>query len=75
MAEGKQHAVAVGVTTMSTDDMYAHTLTHVVHSSSDMCVNDWCLYSKKINKGIGVDNMHYIGDDLWHFDSKSLNLK
>ncbi len=40
--EGKEHAMAVGITKMSTADMRA------------------------INKGIGVDNLHYLTDGLWH---------
>ena len=43
--EGKEHAMAVGITKMSTADM------------------------KAINKGIGVDNLHYLNDGLWkHID-------
>jgi PUA domain protein len=41
MAEGKQHALAIGKTTLSTDDI------------------------AKINKGIGVENCHYLNDGLW----------
>ncbi|KAI9002697.1 PUA-like domain-containing protein [Gaertneriomyces semiglobifer] len=41
MAEGKEHALAVGVTMMSTDDI------------------------KKVNKGVGVDLMHYLNDGMW----------
>ncbi|CAD6219178.1 GSCOCG00004843001-RA-CDS [Cotesia congregata] len=41
MAEGKQHALAVGVTTLSTEDI------------------------AKINKGVGVENCHYLNDGLW----------
>jgi len=40
-AEGKEHAMAVGVTKMSTKEM------------------------KEVNKGIGVDNLHYLADGLW----------
>jgi predicted ribosome-associated RNA-binding protein Tma20 len=40
-AEGKEHAMAVGVTKMSTKDM------------------------REINKGIGVDNLHFLTDGLW----------
>ena len=40
-AEGKQVAMAVGVTKMSTKDMV------------------------EINKGIGVENCHYLNDGLW----------
>lgn len=41
MAEGKQHALAIGFTKLSAKDI------------------------KSINKGIGVDNMHYLNDGLW----------
>ncbi|KAG6751546.1 hypothetical protein POTOM_043738 [Populus tomentosa] len=44
MAEGKQHALAIGFTKMSAKDI------------------------KTINKGIGVDNMHYLNDGLWKHD-------
>ncbi|CAH0560226.1 unnamed protein product [Brassicogethes aeneus] len=42
MAEGKDHALAIGKTTLSTDDI------------------------AKVNKGIGVENCHYLNDGLWH---------
>uniref|UniRef100_A0A182QQW3 PUA domain-containing protein n=1 Tax=Anopheles farauti TaxID=69004 RepID=A0A182QQW3_9DIPT len=41
MAEGKQHALAIGMTTLSTDDI------------------------AKVNKGVGVENCHYLNDGLW----------
>ncbi|KAB5529198.1 hypothetical protein DKX38_019279 [Salix brachista] len=47
MAEGKQHALAIGFTKMSAKEI------------------------KTINKGIGVDNMHYLNDGLW----KGIDLK
>jgi PUA domain protein len=40
-AEGKEHALAVGLTKMSTNDI------------------------KSINKGIAVENIHYLIDGLW----------
>ena len=40
-AEGKQHAMAIGLTKMSTEDI------------------------KSVNKGIAVDNIHYLMDGLW----------
>ena len=45
-AEGKEHAVMVGVLKMSTEDI------------------------RKINKGNGVENCHYLGDGLWKMDSE-----
>ncbi|XP_037938604.1 malignant T-cell-amplified sequence 1 homolog [Teleopsis dalmanni] len=41
MAEGKEHAIAIGVTTLSTEDIAT------------------------VNKGIGVENLHYLNDGLW----------
>lgn len=40
-AEGKEHAMAIGLTKMSTEDI------------------------KTLNKGIAVDNIHYLMDGLW----------
>lgn len=40
-AEGKQHAMAIGLTKMSTQDI------------------------KTVNKGIAVENIHYLMDGLW----------
>lgn len=40
-AEDKEHAMAVGFTKMSTQEM------------------------REVNKGIGVDNLHYLADGLW----------
>ncbi|KZT11468.1 uncharacterized protein LAESUDRAFT_710962 [Laetiporus sulphureus 93-53] len=40
-AEGKEHAVGIGITKMDTEEM------------------------KKVNKGIGVETVTYIGDDFW----------
>ena len=44
-AEGKEHAMAVGITKMSTADM------------------------RTVNKGMGVDNLHYLNDGLWKTNS------
>ncbi|XP_022823462.1 malignant T-cell-amplified sequence 1 homolog [Spodoptera litura] len=41
MAEGKEHALAVGCTALSTDDI------------------------AKVNKGVGIENCHYLNDGLW----------
>ncbi|EIM90417.1 uncharacterized protein STEHIDRAFT_166603 [Stereum hirsutum FP-91666 SS1] len=40
-AEGKEHAVGIGITKMGTEEM------------------------KKVNKGVGVESVTYLGDDLW----------
>ncbi|KAF5270060.1 hypothetical protein FQA39_LY08472 [Lamprigera yunnana] len=41
MAEGKQNALAIGVTALSTNDI------------------------AKVNKGVGIENIHYLNDGLW----------
>ena len=45
MAEGKEHALAIGVTTMSTERIRTE------------------------NKGIAVENTHYLKDGLWSMRS------
>eukprot|EP00928_Gymnodinium_smaydae_P074685 TRINITY_DN57710_c0_g1_i1.p1 TRINITY_DN57710_c0_g1~~TRINITY_DN57710_c0_g1_i1.p1 ORF type:complete len:270 (-),score=76.76 TRINITY_DN57710_c0_g1_i1:50-811(-) len=46
-AEGTEHACAVGVLTMSTDDI------------------------KKVNKGVCIENIHFLGDGLWKLQELS----
>lgn len=41
MAEGKEHALCVGLTQLSTEDI------------------------SRVNKGVGVENVHYLCDGLW----------
>ncbi|KAI0797801.1 hypothetical protein C8Q75DRAFT_739734 [Abortiporus biennis] len=40
-AEGKEHAVGIGITKLGTEEI------------------------KKVNKGVGVETVTYLGDDLW----------
>lgn len=40
-AEGKEHAVGIGITKLNTEEI------------------------KKINKGVGVETVTYLGDELW----------
>ncbi|EPQ58440.1 hypothetical protein GLOTRDRAFT_114868 [Gloeophyllum trabeum ATCC 11539] len=40
-AEGKEHAIGIGITKLSTEDI------------------------KKVNKGVGVEVVTHLGDDLW----------
>jgi malignant T-cell-amplified sequence len=44
-AEGKEHAVGVGMTKMDTEEM------------------------RKVNKGVAVETVTYLGDDLWAINS------
>jgi predicted RNA-binding protein (TIGR00451 family) len=43
-AENKEHALAIGFTSMSTEEI------------------------RSVNKGIGVEVVHYLNDGLWHAD-------
>lgn len=45
MAEGKQHAVGIGITKLSTEEI------------------------KSVNKGVGVETICYLGDDLWNVNT------
>jgi hypothetical protein len=81
MAEGKQHALAIGYTKMSAQDMYVLSLKYFVQciillwvemllttAGERMCAHDLFVPGccrRSINKGIGVDNMHYLNDGLW----------
>lgn len=41
LAEGKEHAVGIGITKLSTEEI------------------------KKVNKGVGVETVVFLGDELW----------
>ena len=43
-AEGKQHALAIGLMKMSSHDI------------------------QKVNKGVGIETVHYLNDGLWHLE-------
>ncbi|GJJ12197.1 hypothetical protein Clacol_006438 [Clathrus columnatus] len=45
MSEGKEHAVGIGITKLSTEEI------------------------KSVNKGVGVETVCYLGDDLWNVDT------
>uniref|UniRef100_A0A0N4VUB4 Queuosine 5'-phosphate N-glycosylase/hydrolase n=1 Tax=Haemonchus placei TaxID=6290 RepID=A0A0N4VUB4_HAEPC len=49
MAEGKQHALAIGQMKMSSEEI------------------------QSVNKGIGIDNIHYLTDGLWRIAEKPIN--
>ncbi|KVI11089.1 Pseudouridine synthase/archaeosine transglycosylase, partial [Cynara cardunculus var. scolymus] len=80
MAEGKQHALAIGFTKMSAKDIKgekgnfelgkrnlgkAETVGSLEQHAQDYCTH---LEKRAINKGIGVDNMHYLNDGLWKME-------
>ncbi|CAI4229450.1 unnamed protein product [Auanema sp. JU1783] len=48
MAEGKQHALAIGQMKMTSEDI------------------------QKVNKGIGIENIHYLNDGLWRLAEKAI---
>ncbi|EYB81039.1 hypothetical protein Y032_0394g634 [Ancylostoma ceylanicum] len=49
MAEGKQHALAIGQMKMSSEEI------------------------QSVNKGIGIENVHYLTDGLWRLAEKPIN--
>ena len=80
-AQGKEHAVAIGITKLSTKDMFVTLFvlrfalclefdqsTHTIRSIDRLLFGffgNLLERSKTINKGIGVDNVHWLGDSLW----------
>ncbi|KAF3623633.1 putative 60S ribosomal protein L18-1 [Capsicum annuum] len=80
MAEGKQHALAIGFTKMSAIDIWFGVSWVIPKSVKELLFcgksgarrrrhKAWSVSPlaliKAINKGIGVDNMHYLNDGLW----------
>ena len=64
MAEGKQLAVCIGLTKLSTQDMYViqeYHRTHITVYSHAKFLS----FSTTINKGVGIESIHYLGDGLW----------
>ena len=69
MAEGKEQALALGLTKLSTEDMYVASLEskhHCSHWCPDRCSRN-C--SRKVNKGIAVETIHYLNDGFWKIQS------
>ncbi|CAL5380968.1 unnamed protein product [Camellia sinensis] len=66
MAEGKQHALAIGFTKMSAKDIRA--INKGIGVDNMHYLNDGLWKKRAINKGIGVDNMHYLNDGLWKIE-------
>lgn len=67
MAEGKQHALAIGFTTLSSDDMYGYKKEYSIFIYFIAIVNFHSFFHQrsKVNKGVGVENCHYLNDGLW----------
>jgi predicted ribosome-associated RNA-binding protein Tma20 len=74
MAEGKQHALAVGRLLMSTQEMYVFEqykrTRHRYLSASSLLFSRplsvrVCVCSRATNKGIGIENCHSLNDGLW----------
>lgn len=58
MAEGKTHALAIGLTKMSGKEMFFF-----------LKIKKKLKFSISIeqNKGIAIENIHYLNDGLWKF--------
>ncbi|XP_057312940.1 malignant T-cell-amplified sequence 1 homolog isoform X1 [Hydractinia symbiolongicarpus] len=65
MAEGKEHAVSIGVTKMSTQEMLIGTSTWIWRQNYKYKYLTTNLLGTEKNKGIGVDNIHYLNDGMW----------
>ena len=70
MAEGKQLAVCIGLMKLSTQEMYnldiyisPSSLVIVYMLSLSLSLSLLC--SASINKGVGIESIHYLGDGLW----------
>lgn len=77
-AEGKQHAMGIGIMKMSSTDMCGHdTLVHPLPLllSSDcwfdvariVCV----VCSREVNKGVGIETVHVLNDNFWRLGDVS----
>ena len=59
MAEGKQHAIGIGITKMSAAEMYQFFFD---------CPDDIHQHNRKsINKGVAIELIHYVCDGLWNY--------
>jgi PUA domain protein len=58
-AEGKHHALAIGQTKLSTNDVF-------VLFSSYFKFNLFFLLSSSLNKGIAIEALHYLNDGLYN---------
>ena len=77
MAEGKNHAMAVGLLTLSTTEMFdlCNSSSLSDHLQSHTHLSSLLIFSAKVNKGIGIEILHVIGDGFWNADYRSLNVK
>lgn len=60
MAEGKDHALAIGILKMSGTDMY-YQLFHEPFYLLPIRI--------KINQGHGIESVHFLNDGLWRMPS------
>jgi predicted ribosome-associated RNA-binding protein Tma20 len=65
MAEGKDHALGIGVTKMSSEEMSVHVRSSIIIGALIS------FHSRLSNKGIAVDLLHYLNDGLWSVPSLS----
>ena len=73
-AEGKQHAMGVGIMKMSSKEMYANLCnaflpcarcggTNLVSGRAD--ANLMLVRSREKNKGVGIETVHVLNDNFW----------
>jgi malignant T-cell-amplified sequence len=65
MAEGKQHALAIGITKMSTDDMLVIFSIFLQFYLNFLIIFFSIKNRTTINKGIAIEVLHYLNDGLF----------
>lgn len=63
MAEGKSNALAIGLMKMSSNEIKTVLIPKYSNDERDI----------QVNKGIGIDNLHYLNDGMWRVTEKPLN--
>ena len=71
-AEGKEHALAIGTTLMTSDEMFVphnseRHQTHVRALTKKVAAGG--KHRRKVNRGPALDNVHCLNDGLWNYTS------
>ena len=72
MAEGKEHSLCIGLTKLSTQDMYDFfdltpppPFCHVTLCFPPMYPEMCTQHRATVNKGIAIESIHFLRDGLW----------
>lgn len=72
MAEGKQHALAIGLMKLPAKEMYVYysaQLSSITYIFAHYFIVLLLFIRIEVNKGIGIDNIHYLNDGLWRMEA------